>query len=162
MLLVSGMHYILLITGMYYNSLTAHVLYRPITRIYWGGGSQVGKVDLFAAGIVKTHLVKTYLVRWLIIPHWPWELQCLLVWPPFVFHAWANNAGLHVWHQLSAEQTWPGAWDKYIVYLPHSVMWPSCVWCPLVETGNSLAYEVLGLQLTILIFRLSSVIIRIL
>ena len=49
---------------------------------------------------------------------------------PFVPHTWINNAGLHYsvhdWHQLSAEETWPGAWDEYIVYFPHSVMWPGC------------------------------------
>ena len=53
---------------------------------------------------------------------------------------------IHIRHRLSAEQTWPGAWDKCIVYSPHLIMWPGCDWCPVVDTGDSLAYEVLRKQ----------------
>ena len=32
---------------------------------------------------------------------------------------------------------------QQVVYSPHSVMWPGCGCCPLVETGDSLAYKLL-------------------
>ena len=42
----------------------------------------------------------------------------------------------------SAEQSGSDAWDTHIAYFPNSAMWQSCGWCPLVETGDSLAYRV--------------------
>ena len=48
---------------------------------------------------------------------------------------------VHGWRQLSAEQIWPGVWEKYGFYFFHSIMWPSCDWCPLVETGVSSPYK---------------------
>ena len=51
---------------------------------------------------------------------------------------------VHGWHQLIEKQTWPGAWDKHIVYIPHLVIWRSCDWCPLVEICDGLAYDLLS------------------